>query len=125
MAEALNGGVIILEKPAGDPMSLCNANGIAYKAFRRPYGGGGTSVVLSLLVSCYYDFMPGPPVFMAVDGDPAQYKLMQMFPPHFPNLVTYYAVSYCSHFGSAFHGNSVVIEDAFGKHQVRVEDFGS
>lgn len=105
--------------------SLCTAQGLVYKCFVRPYGQSGPGLVLSLIASCYYNCAPGTPNFIPVEGDPSKYKLLDAIPPpDFPQIVTYYAPSYCSHHPSGLECTHVWIQDAYGEHLIRVERFG-
>ena len=54
----------------------CTANGLIYKAYKRPYGGGG-SYVLSLYADGYYADAPLVMFFTGVEGKPNTYRLME------------------------------------------------
>ena len=102
---------------------LCTAQGIVYKAFKRPYGGGPAQV-LDLFASCYYTDAPWEIFFVAVEGKPNTYQLMEKVPGIVYFLVTYYAASHSSGYGLPDLGNTVTIIDAHGSHQVPVVAIG-
>lgn len=106
----------------GGTIRLCTGQGIIYKAYKRPYAGGGANV-LTLLASCSYPEGPWEIFFTPVYGDSSSYELMEKVPHIFYNLVTFYAASYCSHLGLPELKDSVVVIDSFGRHDVAVEPF--
>ncbi len=105
----------------GGQVRLCTAQGLAYKAFKRPYTAGG--VVLSLIASGYYDIAPWELSFAPVIGTPGKYQLMEKVPTIYFGLTTFYTPCMCSSFGIADPGEHVTVQDSFGEHRVRVEEF--
>ena len=97
----------------------CTAANIVYKAYKRPYDGGAP--VLTLLASCEYGSAPWEIYFTAVPGETNVYQLMEKVPGVVYWLHTYYSTTYCSGYGLAELGDTVVIEDARGRHTVSVE----
>lgn len=98
----------------------CTADGIVYRAYKRPYGDGPAQV-LNLFASCYYTDAPWEIFFVGVEGRPNAYKLMEKVPTIVYFLVTYYAATYSSGAGLTDLGDTVTIIDAYGEHQVKVE----
>jgi hypothetical protein len=101
----------------------CTAQGLVYKAFSRPYGGGPASV-LDLFASGYYTDAPWEIFFVGVEGQPNTFQLMEKVPGIVYFLMTYYAASHSSGYGLPDVGDTVTIIDAQGSHQVPVEAIG-
>jgi hypothetical protein len=101
----------------------CTAQGIVYRAYKRPYSGGPSSA-LALFASCYYGDAPWEIFFVGVEGKPGTYQLMEKVPTIVFFLVTYYAASYSSGYGLPDLGDTVTIIDSYGEHVVQVETIG-
>lgn len=98
----------------------CTAQGLIYRAYKRPYDGGPANV-LTLFASGYYGDAPWEIFFVGVEGQANTYKLMEKVPRIVYFLITYYATTYCSGVGLVELGDTVTIIDAYGEHQVPVE----
>jgi hypothetical protein len=98
----------------------CTAQGIIYRAYKRPYDGGPSNV-LTLFASCYYGDAPWEIFFTGVEGQANTYTLMEKVPGIVYFLITYYSATYCSGAGLVELGDTVTIIDAYGSHQVPVE----
>jgi hypothetical protein len=107
----------------GEQIRLSAASGLVYKAYRRPYMGGG-AYVLSLFASGYHDSALWELFFMEVSVTPVKFKLMEKVPKRTFFLYNYYVASVCSNYGLPQLGNTVTIRDAYGDHEIAVEDFG-
>jgi hypothetical protein len=101
----------------------CTAQGLVYRAYKRPYSGGPANV-LDLFASCYYTDAPWEIFFTGVEGKPNTYQLMEKVPTIVYFLVSYYAASYSSGYGLPDLGDTVTIIDSYGEHQVQVETIG-
>jgi hypothetical protein len=101
----------------------CTAQGLVYRAYKRPYGSGPANV-LNLFASGYYTDAPWEIFFTGVEGKPNTYQLMEKVPTIVFFLVTYYAASYSSGYGLPDLANTVTIIDSYGEHQVQVETIG-
>jgi len=98
----------------------CTAQGLVYRAFKRPYAGGSAQV-LSLFASGYYGDAPWTMFFTGVEGKPDTYRLMERVPTIVYFIVTYYTATYCSGVGLPEVGSTVTIIDAQGEHKIPVE----
>jgi hypothetical protein len=98
----------------------CTAQGLVYRAYKRPYGGGPSNV-LDLFASGYYTDAPWEIFFVGVNGKPNTYQLMEKVPTIVYFLVTYYTASHSSGYGLPDLGDTVTIIDAHGEHKVKVE----
>ena len=102
----------------------CTAQGLVYKAYKRPYGDGGSANVLNLFASGYYFDAPWEIFFTGVEGQAGTYQLMERVPTITFGLTSYYTASYSSGYGLPDLGDTVTILDAYGEHQVPVEPLG-
>jgi hypothetical protein len=115
--------ISLQQRTKGVQTRLCTALGLVYKAYKRPYPGGGS--VLTLLASGYHTIAPMELYFVGVECNPNRYRLMENVPYHFFRLTTFYSPGFCSHYGLTDLKETVTIEDGHGKHTVGVEEFGS
>ncbi|MEM7482964.1 MAG: hypothetical protein AAF481_17450 [Acidobacteriota bacterium] len=99
---------------------LCTAQGLEYRAYKRPYGSGPSNV-LNLFASGYYGDAPWKMFFVPVYGQPNRYRLMEVVPGIVYFIVSYYTASYSSQVGLVDLGDTVIIEDAHGEHEVKVQ----
>ena len=100
------------------------AQGLVYKAFKRPYGGAGGAPVLELFASGFYPDAPWELFFAAVAGKPWTYVLNERVPSIVYNIVTYYVACYSSGRGRPGLPDKVTITDAHGTHEVPVQTGG-
>ena len=108
------------QQPEAEQTRLSSAQGLVYKAYRRPYGTGPAQV-LNLFASGYYGDAPWKMFFVPVSGQPNRYQLMEIVPRIVYFIVSYYTASYSSQVGLADLGDTVTIVDASGEHTVKVE----
>jgi hypothetical protein len=108
--------------PQQNPATIrpCTAQGLIYRAYKRPYGGGPSNV-LNLFASGTYGDAPWEIFFVGVEGNSNTYKLMEKVPTVVYFIVTNYAASHSSHQGLPDLGDTVTIIDAYGEHKVKVE----
>lgn len=100
-----------------DNSELCHGNLIEYRAFlRRPDPSLSIGIVI-LIASCQFD---NPDMTLFFDG----YNLMQMPPPGIhPQYHAFYVASTTSKLELADPPNSITVTDAFGSHDVPVNDW--
>ena len=108
------------QKPEAEQTRPSTAQGLVYKAYRRPYGSG-PGQVLNLFASGYYTDAPWKMFFVPVSGQPNRYELMEVVPRIVYFIVSYYTAGYSSQVGLADLGDTVTIVDASGEHTVKVE----
>lgn len=101
----------------------CTAQGIVYRAYKRPYDGGPTNV-LDLFANCFYGDGPWEIFFSGVEGQANTYQLLEKVPTITFGLVSYYATSYSSGYGLPELGDTVTLIDSYGEHVVQVEAIG-
>lgn len=100
---------------------LANANDIEYKAFQRPYVDGSSKVLVILANGWYY---PTPEVKLYFESvGNTEFKLMQENSSFGYYLATYHSAQWTSGAGLTELGDTITVEDAFGKHTVKVEAF--
>ncbi|MGH1386327.1 hypothetical protein [Kordia sp.] len=98
---------------------LAKANDIEYRAFKRPYVGGGSDVLIILANGWYY---PTPEVKLYFESTGTnEFKLMQNNSSAGFFLATYHSAQWTSGAGLINLGASITVEDAYGKHTVKVE----
>ena len=100
-----------------EQIKLSSAEGLVYKAYRRPFAGGSSVIVL--LASGYY-LNGGWEIFFQPVSD-GRYQLMEKVPPVTFSLVTFLAASYSSSSGE-FVGDKITVVDAYGEHEVEVAE---
>jgi hypothetical protein len=107
-------------------LQLCTAQGIVYKAYRRPYAPNAPHApfVLILLASCYHLTSPWEILFQVESvGDTGfRFKLMEKPPRTFNHIQTFYTASFGSPLGFPELPDEVAIVDANGEHIVKLED---
>lgn len=105
---------------SGTPV-LANANDLKYQAFKRPYLNKPGDFVLILLASGWYFPTPKVDLYFEQVYGKFEYKLMQNNSSVGFYLATYHTADYCS--GAAPIGlpDTIIIEDATGKHTVNVQ----
>lgn len=101
---------------------LATANDLVYKAYRRPYLGQSSGQVLVILASGYYYPTPQVHLYFEQVYGKFEFKLMQNNSSTFFYLATYHAAQWSSEAGFTSLPDTIVIEDAHGKHTVTVED---
>lgn len=100
--------------------SLCMGNDIIYRGFRRRYQDTNTPVVI-LQASCWYPNGQMRIFFETVSQ--TEYTLKQeLTVPHFDTIHTYYEASFISGLGFPSVKDSVIVEDANGKHTIELLD---
>ena len=98
--------------------SLCMGNEIIYKGFKRRYLETNAYVVV-LQATCWFPAGQMRIFFQIVSQ--TDYTLQQeLTAPHFDHIDTYYEASFISGLGFPSVNDSVVIEDANGKHTVEL-----
>jgi hypothetical protein len=100
---------------------LANANDIEYKAFKRPYVDGSSQVLVILANGWYYP-TPEVKLYFESSGN-SEFKLMQENSTYGFFLATYHSAQWTSGAGLINLGNTITVEDAYGKHTVKVESF--
>jgi hypothetical protein len=123
MTEATNPTNTKVQAAAGQ-IRPATAQGLVYKAFRRPYGGAGAPPVLELFASGFYVDAPWELFFSAVPGEPWTFVLNERVPGIVYFIVTYYAASYSTGVGRPGLPDKVTIVDAHGRHEVPVQPHG-
>ena len=108
------------QQAEGEQTRLSTAQGLVYKAYRRPYGDG-PGQVLNLFASGYYTDAPWKMFFVPVSGQENRYQLMEVVPRIVYFIVSYYTAAYSSQIGLTDLGDTVTIVDASGEHTVKVE----
>ncbi len=98
--------------------SLCMGNEIIYKGFKRRYLDTNTYVVI-LQASCWYP-VGQMRIFIDVVSQTDYTVKQELTEPHFTHIDTYYEASFISELGFPSVSDSVVIEDANGKHTVEL-----
>jgi hypothetical protein len=99
----------------------CTAQGLIYRAYKRPYIAGPPAHALSLFASGYYGDAPWVMFFSAVWGQSDTYQLMEHVPTGVYFITTYYTATYCSGVGLPGKLDTVTIVDSYGDHTVQVE----
>ena len=103
--------------PISPPLS--RGSEIEYRAFARPFEGGGA--VLCLIATCYYG-TPGYTIFFQGEPGTNEFELLETVPEGIePQLVTYYLGSWISGQRLADPPTHVAITDASGTYRVKVE----
>ncbi|MEM6722040.1 MAG: hypothetical protein AAF611_22115 [Bacteroidota bacterium] len=98
---------------------LANANDIEYRAFQRPYVDGSSKVLIILADGWYY---PTPEVKLYFESvGNTEFKLMQENSTFGYYLATYHSAQWTSGAGLINLGDTITVEDAYGKHIVKVE----
>ena len=92
---------------------------IEYKAFARPFKGGGA--VLSLIATCYYT-TAGYTISFKAEAGLQEFELLETPPQGIvPQLVTYYLAAWTSGQRLSQPPTHVKIRDASGEYRVKVE----
>ncbi|WP_298758685.1 hypothetical protein [uncultured Psychroserpens sp.] len=101
---------------------LAKAYDLVYKAYKRPYVNTGDDVLIIIANGWYF---PTPEVklyFEPVRGK-FEYQLMQNNSNAGFNLATYHTAQWTSGLGLKAIPDSILIQDAYGTHTVKVESF--
>ena len=120
-ANSEEGQKLIDQQLAATAPVLANMNNIVYKAYKRPYLGQAGTDVLIILANGYYYPTPQVHLYFEQVYGKFEYKLMQNNSSTVFYLATYYSAEFCSGAGYADLPDTIVVEDAFGKHTLTVE----
>ena len=105
---------------SGTP-ELAKANDLQYQAFKRSYLGQPGNFILIILANGWYFPTPKVDLYFEQVRGKFEYKLMQNNSNAGFYLATYHTADYCSGMSPVGLPDTIIVEDANGKHNVKVQ----